>query len=163
MAARPREKGNASGAASNFFRTFAYSSVHYFEHLLIPSAYGQCHHRERRAREQPEEYRYRHPARQTGGHHRPFGLGQVVVGFRHPLCRRSAPLCREPFGLCPPVSRPHEQARMRLHQGPASGHCHRAEGDKSQPSFHCGHEHRNLRISPPPFCPHRPHLFARER
>ena len=75
----------------------------------------------RRARAQPEGRRRRHPARRAGGVQRRLGLGQVLAGLRHALCRSAAPLPRVGGAVCAPADRPGGRARRRRHRGPAAG------------------------------------------
>ena len=50
-----------------------------------------------------KKYRCGNSPRQTGGPHRAQRFGQELARLRHYLCRRAAPVCREPFLLCPDV------------------------------------------------------------
>ena len=107
--------------------------------------------------------RRRHPAREPDGHHRPVRLGQVEPRLRHHLCRRPAPLRREPLRLRPPVPRDDAEARRRAYRRPLAGHLDRAEDDVAQPALDRRDRHRNLRLHAPPVGPRRRPLLARDR
>ena len=117
----------------------------------------------RRARAQFEERRRRHSARPTGRVHRPVGLGQVVAGVRHHLCRGPAPLRREPVGLRAAVSGNDAEAGRRPDRRAVAGHLHRAEDHLEESALDRRHRHRDLRLHAPAVGAHRRALLAGHR
>ena len=103
------------------------------------------------------------PRDQSGGDHRPVGLGQVVARLRHDLCRGPAPLCREPVGVRSPVPRADAEARRRFDRGPVARHLDRAEDDVAQSALDGRHGHRDLRLPAPAVRACRRALLARHR
>ena len=106
------------------------------------------HRSARRPRAQSEEHRRGHSARSAGGHHRPFGFGQVIAGLRHDLCRGTAALCRKPVGLCAPVPRHDGEAGRGPYQRSVPGDFDRAEDHQQEPAFDGRHGDRDLRLPP---------------
>ena len=74
------------------------------------------------------------------------GSGKVLAGVRHHLRRRTAPVCGEPFLLCPAVPGADGKAGCGLYRGAVPGDFHRPENHLQKPPFHCGHRHRDLRL-----------------
>ena len=119
--------------------------------------------RPRRARAQPEECRPRDPARRADRVHGAVGLGQVLAGLRHHLCRGPAALRREPVGLRAPVPGDDAEARRRPHRRAVAGHLHRAEDHLQEPALHRRHRHRDLRLPAPAVRARRRALLAGHR
>ena len=95
---------------------------------------------------QPQEHRRRPAARSAGRGHRAVGLGEVLAGLRHHLCRGAAALRRVAFGLRPAVPRADGEARRRPDRRALAGHRHRAEDDGQQPALDGRDDHRDLRL-----------------
>ncbi len=115
-----------------------------------PSPDSDGHHTgTRRAHPQPEEHRPRHTARPAHRDHRAVGLGQVLAGFRHAVCRGPAPLRRVAVDLRAAVPVGDGEARRRPHRGAVAGDLDRAEIDLAQPALHRGHHHRDPRLPAP--------------
>ena len=105
--------------------------------------------RARRAHAQPEEHRSRHPEEPAGRDHGPLGLGQIEPRVRHALCRRPAPLRREPLGIRAPVPAADGQARRRRDRRALAGNLDRAESHLAQPALDGRHRHRDPRLPAP--------------
>ena len=71
--------------------------------------------------------------------HGRVGLGQVLAGVRHAVCRRPAPLRRDLLALRAAVPRPHGQAAGRLDQRDPAGDRHRPD----QPGAHLALDRRH--------------------
>ena len=74
------------------------------------------------------------------------GSGKSSLAFRHALCRRPAPLCREPQFLRAAVSRSDAQARCRFHRWLEPVDFDFAKVGRHQSPFDGRHDHRNLRL-----------------
>ena len=109
---------------SPLFRTFANSIIPNLER-----ANNFLYHHSQCEGQQPEEHQFADSEEQIGGHHRPVGIGQVILGVRHTLCRRPAPLCGEPEFVCAAVHGPTQQARRGEHHRPLARHRHRTESE----------------------------------
>jgi len=112
---------------------------------------------------QPEEHRPHPAARQADRHHRLVRFWQIIVGIRHSLRRRPAPLRRIAFGVCAPVPLDDGKARRRHHRRALPGDLHRAEIDLAQPALHRGHHHRDLRLPASALCAGRHAALSRSR
>ena len=66
---------------SPLFRTFANSIFPNLE-----KANNFLYHHPQREGQQPEKHKFADSEEQAGGHHRPVGIGQVVLGVRHLVC-----------------------------------------------------------------------------
>ena len=93
--------------------------------------------------------------------HRPVGIGQVVAGLRHDLCRGAAAVRRVAVGLRAAVPRADGQARRRLDRGALAGDLDRSEDDLAQPALDRRDGDRDLRLPAaavgadrPPALPH---------
>ena len=87
--------------------------------------------------------------------HRAVGLGQVLARVRHDLRRGPAPLRRVAVVVRAPVPRPDGQARRRLHRRAVARDLDRPEVRLAQPEVDRRHDHRGVRLPPPPLRPHR--------
>ncbi len=90
-----------------------------------------------------------HPARPAGGDHRSLGLGEILPGLRHPLCRRPAALRGVALRLRPAVPRPDDQAGGRVDRRPLPRHLDRAAHVGPQPALHRRHHDGGLRLPAP--------------
>ena len=70
---------------------------------------------------------------------------EILVGIRHAVCRRSAPLRRDLFPLCPAIPRSHGQAAGRSHRRDSARDCHRPDQSGAHLPIHRGHHDRNQR------------------
>ena len=66
---------------SPLFPTFANSILPNLER-----ANNFLYHHPQREGQQPEKHQFADSEEQAGGHHRPVGIGQVILGVRHALC-----------------------------------------------------------------------------
>ncbi len=87
----------------------------------------------RRAPEQSQESRHRHPAERAGGGHGRLRVGKVVPRLRHPLRRRPAPLRRDLLALRAAVPRPAGPPPGRSDRRHSS--CDRHRPDESRPDL----------------------------
>ncbi len=104
------------------------------------------HPHSRRPRAQSQERRSGDPSGSSGGHHRRVGLGKVVSGFRHPLCRRPTSLCGVPLRLRPSVSSADGEARCGRHRGALPRDLHRAEVGLQESPLDRRHGNRDPRL-----------------
>ncbi len=115
----------------------------------------------RRPGPQPQERRRGDSPPQAGGHHRPFGVGQVVAGLRHDLCRGAAPLHGDPLDLRPPVRGGDGASRRGQDHGPEPRGGHRAEDHQQEPPLDGGHRDRDQRLPASALRSRVARLFAR--
>ena len=118
------------------------SSVHGPEHSKV---HVVIHRHSRRAHPQPAQRRSGAATRSADRVHGPVGLGQILAGVRHDLCRGAASLRRVPVGLCAAIPVDDGKARSRAHRRPVAGDRDRAEIHFAQSALDRRHGHRNLR------------------
>ena len=66
---------------SPLFRTFANSNFPDLERQQTI-----LYHHPQREGQQPEKHQFADSEEQAGGHHRPVGIGQVILGVRYLVC-----------------------------------------------------------------------------
>ena len=97
------------------------------------------------APEQSQESESRDSAARARGGHGRVGLGQVLAGVRHAVCRRPAALRRNLLAVRAAVPRSHGQAGGRSHRRHSARHRHRPDESGAHLALHRRHDDRAQR------------------
>ena len=111
-----------------------------------PHERARVHHRQGRARAQPQVGPARDPEEEARRLHRRLRIGQVLARVRHPLRGGAAALRRVALVLRPAVPRADGEAQVRHHPRALAHDLHRAEGRLEQPALDGRDDHRGARL-----------------
>ena len=129
-----RHCGSNRDKLSAFLRLYFLMLILWYNSLLRKRCHGYKDKKRKSA--QPARDRRHDTAKFAYSRNGALRLRKVVVGLRHALCGRPAPLCRIAFCICAAVPRQDGEAGRRENRGSVPGDFHRAAHHEREPPLH---------------------------